>query len=55
MKLKLEIEKWNQKGSLQSLIKEEAWKLKKIMESMKIQNRDLIWKDNFGMERKLIY
>ena len=26
-----------------------------VMESMKIQNRDLIWKDNFGMERKLIY
>ena len=55
MKLKLEIEKWNQKDNFQSLTIEEAWKLKKIMESMKTQNRDLIWKDNSGMERKLIY
>ncbi len=55
MKLKLEIEKWNQKDNFQRLIIEEAMKLKKIMESMKIQSRDSIWKDSFGMGKKLIY
>lgn len=55
MKLKLEIEKWNQKDNFQRLIIEEVLKLKKPMESMKTQSRDSIWKDSFGMVKKLIY